>query len=327
MQKITISSPSDASQRVDKFLKKYLPNAPLGAIYKMLRTGKIKINGKKKDQTYKLEQDDEISFWISDDEIRGLQQTWAVSTQSRSGYTITKEDILFEDEAILVLNKPAGINVHPGDHKSNESSLIEVALDYFGAKYNSLTFKPALLHRIDRDTTGCIVIVKEKESLEFLLSELQGWNIEKIYHTVTFWIPDKRRGTFDDKLLRVENAKNEAKVRVDPDWQKAITHYEVLKSWNIGKNPWINIALCQCQIETGRTHQIRVHLSNHNCPILGDSAYGNKKINAFLRNEFAVHRQLLHAYRLTFTHPKTKKKLQIEAPYPKDFQSITYLLP
>ena len=113
MQKITISSPSDAAQRVDKFLKKYLPNAPLGAIYKMLRTGKIKINGKKKDQTYKLEIDDEVSFWLSDEEIAALQKTSEVVQTPRNAYVITKKDILYEDDVLFVLSKPAGINVHP----------------------------------------------------------------------------------------------------------------------------------------------------------------------------------------------------------------------
>lgn len=326
MQKIVLSSPSDASQRVDKFLKKFLPNAPLGAIYKMLRTGKIKVNGKKKDQTYKLEQGDEVIFWMTDAEIALLQKHQEDEKKGMNKYCLTEKDILYEDAVMLVVNKPANINVHPGDHKTKEVSLIESALDYLGGKHDSLTFRPALLHRIDRDTTGCIVIVKEKESLEFLLRELQEGKIEKIYHAIVLGSPRSPQGTMDERILRIENAKNEAKVRVDPDGQKAVTHYRVLKQQVIDAIKDITISLLECRIETGRTHQIRVHLLNHKCPILWDGTYGDKKINAYFYTHHHISRQMLHARTLLLTHPKTKKKLCIEAPYPKDFASMVEII-
>lgn len=127
-----------------------------------------------------------------------------------------KIEVLYEDEYLMIVDKPPHMNVHPGDHKTQEASLIECILDSFNGVHDTLTFKPALVHRIDRDTSGCILIAKDKRTLEDLLELLQNHKIEKIYHTVVSPSPENLSGTFRDKLLRIENAKNEAKVRVDP---------------------------------------------------------------------------------------------------------------
>ncbi len=215
----------------------------------------------------------------------------------------------------MVVNKPSGMNVHGGDHKTSEISLIDLVQDMLGGKYDSLTFKPALVHRIDRDTSGCLLIAKEKSTLESLLAALQGHEIEKVYHTLVVGIPEKRRDTIRAKLLRVENAKNEAKVRVDESGQSAVTHYEMLQSFG-------RYSLLECRIETGRTHQIRVHLASIGHPILGDSSYGDKSVNSFMKRENHIVRQMLHARLLEVVHPKTQKRLTVESPYPEDFHSL-----
>ena len=243
MQKITISHPSDAWQRIDRFCKKYLPNAALGGIYKMLRTGKIKVNGKKKDQTYKIEDGDEITLWMSDEEITGLQVksgTWkgeSLETKSPAkpwtlNVTLSPLAILYEDEHLMVLDKPAWLNVHSWDHKTTESNLIDQVQDYLRGKYDSLTFRPALVHRIDRDTSGCILVAKDKPTLEALLADLQDHKIEKVYHALVSGKPPKEADTIRARLLRIEDARDEAKVRVDEAGQSAVTHYRVVESGN-----------------------------------------------------------------------------------------------
>lgn len=320
MQKICITQPGDADQRLDKFLKKYLPNAPLGAIYKFLRTGKIKINWKKKDQTYVIQLNDEITFFFLDDEMLAFQKkTWVIIPIEWSHSLSLQGRILYEDEYILVINKPAHLNVHPGDHKTKEISLIEWVHDYLGSKYSTLTFKPSLVHRIDRDTSGCILIAKEKKTLEALLSELQEHKIEKIYHAIVAWIPEKPRGTIRAKLLRIENAQNESKVRIDANGQNAVTHYRTLQTFPHSKE---SFSLLECVIETWRMHQIRVHLASIGLPIIGDRAYGNISFNSFFRRKTWVSRQLLHAKQLIFTHPIHKTILNIEAPYESDFNDM-----
>ncbi len=328
MQEVIISHPSDAGQRLDKFLKKYLPNIPLGGIYKMLRVGKIKVNRKKKDQTYKIELDDVIQFFLSDEELKSLkEETWG-HTKKVQNEPISKKPegpiILYEDEYLLVVNKPAGINVHPGDHKTTECSLIEQVQDYLGNTHDSLTFRPSLVHRIDRDTSGCILIAKRKDALEFLLDELQNHRVKKVYHAVVLWAPLRSSGTIREKILRIENAKNEAKVRIDASGQSAVTHYSLLETGKFGADDTQEnkYSFLECQIETGRTHQIRVHLSHIGHPIIGDKAYGNVSINSFVKRQYHIVRQLLHARELSFIHPATKKIITVQAPYPQDFLSF-----
>ncbi len=341
MISVSISHPADAGQRLDRFVRKYLPGAPLGAIFKMLRTGKIKVGGKKKDQTYKLELWDEVTFWLIDSEMEGFKwespkpKTEISEWENKTLWAPLS--ILHEDEYLMVVNKPAGINVHAGDHKTDESNIIDQVQDYLGWKYDSLTFRPALVHRIDRDTSGCLLIAKDKWALETLLASLQAHDMEKVYHAVIVWSPLKRQDTIRARLLRISDAKNEAKVRVDETGQSAVTHYKVVENWKLkAKNQeqkiskfwtltselWHDFSLIECRIETGRTHQIRVHMAHIGHPILGDKAYGDRSINSYVRRSLGITRQLLHAQSLTFVHPKTWKKLTITSPYPPDFGSI-----
>lgn len=171
------------------------------------------------------------------------------------------------------------------------------------------------------------MVAKDKNTLEILLNDLQSHAIEKIYHAYTFGIPQKASDVIRARLLRLEDAQNEAKVQVDPLGQVAVTHYRVIASSTLllqdsQHQSTIPISLIECRLETGRTHQIRVHLSHINTPIIADKAYGNKKLNSFVSRQFGIHRQLLHARKLSFIHPITKKNLTIEAPYPVDFLSF-----
>ena len=175
--------------------------------------------------------------------------------------------------------------------------------DTLGKRYNSLTFKPSLVHRIDRDTSGCLIVALQKPILEKLLAELQNHKIEKIYHAVVFGKMPKPRGTIDVKLLRKEDAKDEAKVIVSDRGQRAVTHYRTLKEFSVENE---NFSLLECQIETGRTHQIRVHLAHLGCPILGDVLYGGA----------AAARVFLHAQRLVFVYQGEQMDIRADAPPP-----------
>jgi RluA family pseudouridine synthase len=325
MISLTISHSADSEQRLDRFIRKYLPNAPLGVIFKMLRIGKIKVNGKKKDKTYRIEMWDEITFWLTDTEISGWQTQDDVSKNTDYASSSVKKislEILYEDEYLMVINKPPGINVHPGDHKTTEISLIDQVQDYLAWRYDSLTFKPALVHRIDRDTSGCLLIAKDKSVLESLLADLQSHAIEKIYHTIVRWVPVSQKDTIRARLLRIPDANHEAKVRVDETGQSAITHYQLLGTFALSDESDIRVSLLECRIETGRTHQIRVHMAHIGHPIIADRAYGDKWVNSYVRRNIWIDRQLLHARSLTFVHPITRKRLIVEAPYPADIQKI-----
>lgn len=306
---------NDANQRLDKFLKKLFPNATLGLIFKINRKNKIKVNSKKQDNEYKLQVWDEIKIYLPDDDFITL--TKEVKTQIIEVW-LDKKDIVMEDKDMLIINKNPWVVVHPWDHKTTDVSLIEQVQDYLGDKLNSLTFKPSLVHRIDKDTSGIIMIAKTKASLENLLQQLQNNKIEKIYHAICIWSPKNDEWTINKKLIRIENAKNENKISIDEvNWQKAITHYKVIKKNIKGK-----YSLIECKLETGRMHQIRIHLDSIGCPVLWDKTYWNKSENYFANKEYGINRQLLHAQKITFLHPTTKLKIILEARLKDDMKRL-----
>jgi RluA family pseudouridine synthase len=315
-------SPDEAGNRLDRFLKKLLPGAPLSLVYKLGRTNRVKVDGKRKDDSYRLSEGETVRVFLTDAEFEEFGRKETARTDENvfreMKFRLTPERILFEDAELLAVAKPAGLNVHPGDHKTAENSLIEAALDYLGGRFDSLLFRPSLVHRIDRDTSGVVLIAKTKRALDRMLSLLQGGKIEKAYLAVTVGTPAPETGTVRKKLLRAEGAtKRSEKVVVDPSGQPAVTHYAVRKKGIHGK-----YALLECRIETGRTHQIRVHLASLGTPVLGDKSYGDASENSFARRNFDIHRQLLHASKLAFAHPVTGKLLTVEAPMEKDMEKL-----
>lgn len=313
MKKIIVEL-NDANQRLDKFLKKLFPNATLGLIFKLNRKEKIKVNSKRKDNEYKLQVGDEIKIFVSDEDFILLSK--AKEEENKIDVKLDKRDIIMEDADILVINKNPWLIVHPWDYKTKEVSLIEQVQDYLWDKLNSLTFKPALVHRIDKDTSGIILIAKNKPSLDNLLKQLQDNKIDKYYQAVCLWNPTNNDWIINKKLLRIENAKNENKVSIDEkNWQKAVTHYRVLR-----RNIKWKYSLLECKLETWRMHQIRVHLASVDLPIIGDKTYGNKSENYFANREYWVDRQFLHAQRVSFIHPTKKTKITLEAKLKDDMK-------
>ena len=319
---------NDANQRLDKFLKKMFPNATRSLIYKFNRKDKIKIKlewkdnkFKKKDPEYKLQIWDEVKIFLDDKEFEELTLSLPKQEEEKLWKNKFKEkDIVYEDDYLLVVNKNSWINVHPWDHKTKEISLIEILHDYFWNKLNSLTFKPSLIHRIDRDTSWILMIAKKKDILTKLVNDLKNHNnIKKTYYAIVLWKLDKKKWVINKKLLRVEWAKKENKVQVDEQWQEAITYYKLLKEHIVQSKQWVLIfSELEIQIETWRTHQIRVHLASIWNPILWDKVYWDKKNNSFLSKNFWLTRQALHAWKIKFFHYGIDKQIELTAKIKKD---------
>lgn len=190
-------------------------------------------------------------------------------TKKSTDQGLNLKDIVYEDGDLLIINKAPGVIVHPGDFKTKELSLISQVHDYLGNKLNSLTFKPSLIHRIDKDTSGIIMIAKTKSALDAMLRDLQANKIKKTYLAICLGVPSEMSGTIRKKLRRLEHAEHTNKIIVDEqDGQKAVTHYRVLQTGIHDK-----YSLIECTLETGRMHQIRIHLASIGCPILGDDTY------------------------------------------------------
>ncbi|MDD5377022.1 MAG: RluA family pseudouridine synthase [Candidatus Gracilibacteria bacterium] len=317
MKQFTITS-NDANQRLDKFLKKLMPHAALSLIYKLNRKNAVKVNRKREDNEYKIQEGDVIQLFIKDEEYAILTTVAKPLLQKSSREGLDPKGIVYEDKELLIVNKNPGVIVHPGDFKTTELSLIAQVQDYLGDKLSSLTFKPSLIHRIDKDTSGIVMIAKTKPSLDVMLGALQSNKIEKVYLAVCLGAPPETRGTIRRKLRRLEHAERENKIVVDDEGgQTAITHYQVLETGIHGK-----YSLIECTLETGRMHQIRVHLASIGCPVLGDNTYGDKQENAFAKRMHGIGRQLLHASRISFVHPSKKVPVTFTAKLKEDMAGL-----
>lgn len=317
MKQFTIEE-NDANQRLDKFLKKLFPSATRSLIYKLNRKGNIKINWKKQDNEYKLQIWEEIKIFVSDDDFIKMSAPespgfWDHGVENK--YKLDKNDIVFEDGWLLVVNKNPGINVHPGDHKTKELSLIALVQDYFSGKLDSLTFKPSLVHRIDRDTSWIIMIAKKKNVLDSMLSQLQNNKIKKTYFTLVFGKLPQKSGTINKRLKRIEWATKEDKVQVADDGQVAITHYKVIDEKKAGD---LIISSVEVTIETGRMHQIRVHMASIWNPVIWDDKYWDKKLNSFIKRNYGLWRQALHSWKTEFINPSSNKEIKLEAKLKED---------
>jgi len=273
---------NDANQRLDKFLKKLFVNATRALVYKLNRKWKIKVKQnwenwfRKRDNEFKLWEWDEVKIFLSDEEIKKLTSPPAPLLRGEGSLKkFDKKDIVYEDSYLLIINKNPWINVHPGDFKTKEISVIAQVQDYLWKKLNSLTFKPSLVHRIDRDTSGILIIAKKKDILTKLVEDFKNHKkVKKTYLAICFGKLPQKSWTINKKLLRIKNAKNRNKVEINEKWQRAVSHYKLVEEFSINLPNWKqNISVVEVEIETWRMHQIRVHMASLWNPIVWDKTY------------------------------------------------------
>lgn len=287
MRKLVISS-KESNQRVDKFVKKYLNNAPLSFIYKLFRKKDVKINGHWVKESYILNEGEELSIYISDSQIEEFNKPKEIEKVQLN------HQIVYEDENILIVNKPRGLLVH-GDEGEKKQTLANEVINYlyYKGEYDpksNVGFIPAPAHRLDRNTSGLVAFAKNLislQELEELFKEKE--NIKKEYKVL---VCGKLTG---EKHIDLPLKKDEKTglVRVSKDGKNAETIVKSIRFYG-------NFTLANVQILTGRTHQIRVHLSSIGYPVLGDSKYGDFKINKEVKEKYKFENQFLTAYKLTF---------------------------
>jgi 23S rRNA pseudouridine955/2504/2580 synthase len=303
----------DAGQRVDRFLRKYLPRATLPLVFKLLRTKQVVVDGRKARPEDRLAAGATMTFFLGErlKDLRGTPDR-ARSAQAKAAPRL---EILHRDEDVLAVNKPARLLVHEGD-AGDEPTLLDAVLREFPGR-RSHTFRPALAHRLDRDTSGVVLVGLSAEGLRGLESALRRRKVRKTYLALVLGIPEPRAGTIDAPLKRQNVPKGDRpKVFVggarDPE---ARTDYRV-----VGEAP--GLALVEARPRTGRTHQIRAHLRHIGHPILGDSTYGDRRRNEEARGRYGLWRPFLHALRVEFEHPVTGERLVIEAPLPEELRRV-----
>lgn len=291
---ITVDS-EDAGQRIDNFLLRTLKGVPKSMIYRLLRKGEIRVNKKRKKPDYKIEIDDILRIAP----IRVSEESAPVSTQLNIVANLESQ-ILFEDERLIVINKPSGMAVHGGSGLS--FGLIE-ALRALRPDARMLE----LVHRLDRDTSGCLVVAKKRSALRNLHEQLRNKTVQKFYHALV-------KGRWSTKLTRVTESlkKNDLKsgervVVVDNiNGKESETRFKVIQHYE-------NATLVRAFPVTGRTHQIRVHCQTKGHPIAGDPKYGYEAFDDSMKGK-GLKRLFLHAASIEFTHPLSNERIKIEAP-------------
>ena len=322
MVKITITE-NQGNQRLDRFLRKYLDNAPLSRIYKMIRKD-IKLNGKRAGEDTVINAGDELTFYIDEDELKSMQKI-KKTVKAKKQFRIA-----YEDENILVAEKPFGLLTH-GDRTEKKNHLLNQVIDYLieNGEYNprtEKTFTPAAVNRLDRNTTGLVLFGKNNSALQELSAMIREKDsISKRYLTIVAGKLEK------GLLLRDKMTKNEASNKVtviSEDAEDGKLMETIVRPVAVGKLDEKWYTLTEVEIITGRTHQIRAHLSKAGYPVIGDIKYGSAEINRVVRQKFDLNTQLLHAYRLEFRKVDENSKLSylqgkvITAQLPEDFERI-----
>ncbi len=301
--------------RIDKFLMDRLMNASRNKIQNAAKAGNILVNGKPVKPNYKTRPEDEISIVLAypPREVEIIPQNIPL-------------EIIYEDEDILLVNKHAGMVVHPG-HGNHDGTLVNALLYYLQneSPTKSEDGHPYLVHRIDKDTSGILLVAKNEIAQTKLAKEFFDHTIKRKYHALVWGTPKEESGTITGHIGR--SLKNRLVMSVFPDGdygKEATTHYKTLETFGY-------VSLVECQLETGRTHQIRAHFKYIGHPLFNDATYGGDEIlkgttftkyKQYVKNCFNIlPRQALHAKYLGFIHPTNKKFIEFDSDLPEDMDS------
>ncbi|OGS36972.1 MAG: hypothetical protein A2293_02000 [Elusimicrobia bacterium RIFOXYB2_FULL_49_7] len=283
-----ILNENEAGQRLDRFLRKAFKKTPLSLIHKFIRMGLVRVNGKRVKGDVMLSTGDKVDY----PETAFFE--WKRTPRPTGGLNL-RDHIIYEDGHLIAINKPAGLLVHPIERRE-ALTLIDALIGYLKSTEGaSWSFKPALVHRLDAETSGITVTAKNARALRNLTGQFRERETVKEYYAVVNGVPGSSQGRIDQPLEDQKGVLRES-----------LTEYTVEKKGN-------RCALLRLRIHTGRIHQIRRHLTAIGHPIMGDHRYGGPR----------AERLFLHAWRLALHHPETGKVLQLEAPLPVEFQNLS----
>ena len=293
-------SPSEVGQRLDRYLTTILSDLSRTTVQQLITNGSTLVNGKKSKPGYMLRDGDEIQISSTEPAIDAVP----------ARPTAMHLDIVYEDPDLLVVNKPAGMVVHPALGHYDDT-LVNALLAYLPALQEAdKTLRPGIVHRLDKDTSGLIIVAKNARAQAALLDQMQRHAIIKRYLALVDGNVALDQGSIDAPIGRDPRHRQQMAVTAVGS-REARTHFKVLERY-------ARHTLLLLQLETGRTHQIRLHLKAIGHPVMGDPVYGSG--NVFKRAP--LNRQFLHACQLSFTHPFTGETIALEAPLPADLQAV-----
>ncbi len=315
MKNLTVSICNiDGKERADKLISSLFDELSRNRIQMLVDAGLIKINGAPiETSSTKIKNKDLVEIEIPD----------AVATTIKPKDDIDL-DIVYEDSDMLVINKQAGLTVHPGAGNHDDTMVNALVAKIADLSGINGVMRPGIVHRLDRDTTGLMLVAKNDNAHQFLAEGIQTRDVTRIYHALVWNCPSLPGGKIETHIGRHPRDRTKMAV-LKKTGKEAITHYRLLKSYFGGV-----LSLVECKLETGRTHQIRVHMEHKNMPLVGDDTYGGhihskrsgslpEKVRAAVQG---FERQALHAKYIGFTHPTTFEPMEFEVDYPEDFKRL-----
>jgi 23S rRNA pseudouridine955/2504/2580 synthase len=299
-----------AGVRLDKYLKRTLPNVPTSHLFKMIRVKKVRVNGKRCQPDQDLASGDVIT-------IRGAAEQLLAETERapppKPKVDLAQLTVLFEDDWILAMNKPSGMAVHPGSGITGGTA-VDLVREYLGPKGVRNDFAASPAHRIDRETSGVLLVAKRRPAMVHFTEVFTNHQAKKRYLTLVKGELQKPTGLIDVKLAEHQQTA-ESKARRGVNLQEARTRYQVLRQNS-------QAAFLSCVIETGRTHQIRRHFAAIGHPVAGDPKHGDFAFNREVKAMWGLRRLFLHAQRLEFPHPQDGRKVVVEAGLPAELNEV-----
>lgn len=295
MLKLIHVEENDVGKRIDSYLASNTESSRV-TIQRLIENEKVLVNGKKTKDSYKIQFNDEIT--IEEEKLKKIE----LKAQD------IPVEILYEDNDIIVVNKPKGMVVHPANGNLDGTlvnAVIAICKDSLSGIGGEI--RPGIVHRLDKDTSGAIIVAKNDKAHINLSEQIKNHQVEKTYIALVKGFVKENEATINMPIGR--STKDRKKMAVNKNGKNAVTHFKVIERFR-------NYTLLEVKIETGRTHQIRVHLSEIGYPIVGDTVYSNGK------NEWNIEGQCLHAKSLKFKHPITGKEMFIEAPLPEYFKNV-----
>jgi len=285
-----VAGDTGKGQRLDRFLSLMVPELSRGRLQSHIRAGFVLVNSLRARPSQTLRAADEVRLTVPDEVEPAIARAQDIPL-----------DIIHEDASFLVLNKPAGLVVHPGAGNADGTLVNALLFHCSGLSIIGGAERPGIVHRLDKETSGCLIIAKSDSAHRSISGQFADRNVKKTYLALVEGIPRMPHGTIEAAIRR--HAVHRQKMAVNERGRESITKYRVIAS-SLGKT------LVECQPQTGRTHQIRVHLKHLGHPIVGDPLYGRRGLHK---------RHFLHAWKISFTHPDTGKLEKFCAPLPADF--------
>lgn len=290
-------SPEMEDERIDKCICTYMSDLSRSYIQKMIQKGNVSVNDRAVKANHRVKTDDTVRFTIPD------------AVEPEIPAQDIPLDILYEDDDILIVDKPKNMVVHPAPGHY-DGTLVNAVLYHCRGALSGINgvMRPGIVHRIDKDTTGSVIICKNDEAHNAIAALLKTHDITRKYRAVVYGELAQEQGTIDQPIGRHPVDRKKMAVN-EKNGKRAVTHYRILERFH-------GYTYIECQLETGRTHQIRVHMASIGHPILGDSVYTGRKA------PFKLEGQVLHAATIGFVHPRSARYVEFEAPLPAYFETL-----